>query len=248
MTTDGKPTGQPSAFATTQWTRVLQARGNSEEATSALSDLCEAYYKPVFAFIRRNSLDEEKARDLTQEFFARLLQRHSLGNVSPTRGRFRSYLLTSVKNFLNDMRDHDKAAKRNPGAPLQPIHPDTNSTSAGFDVPDPATIAPDLEFDRKWALALLDRALQSLAAEHTSPDKLKVFQTLKPWLTGDTDSLPQSTAAATLGLNDSAIKVAIHRLRRRFRDCVKNEIAATLPEPDPALVTDEMSYLVSILR
>ena len=234
-------------FVTTQWTRVLQARGQSADAQSALSELCEAYYAPVHAFIRR-TVGEDRARDLTQEFFARLLKRHSLGNADPTRGRFRNYLLTSVKNFLHDQHDAQSAAKRNPGAPLQSIDPDTNSTNIGFQIPDPQSPAPDLEFDRKWALAILDRALNLLAEEMKSEGKQETFETLKPWLTGDTENLPQSQAAKTLATTESNIKVAIHRLRRRFRDLVKEQIAATLPEPTPALVADELSYLGSILR
>jgi RNA polymerase sigma factor (sigma-70 family) len=242
-------TPNPNRFVTTQWTRVIQARGQSEDAQTELAELCEAYYSPVQAFIRRTVNDEEKSRDFTQEFFARLLKRHSLGNADPKRGRFRNYLLTSVKNFLNDQHDADHAAKRNPGTPLQSIHPDTNSTThPGLQIADPQSPAPDLEFDRKWALALLDRALTTLAAEMKSENKQETFETLKPWLTGDTENLPQSQAATTLATTESNIKVAVHRLRRRFRDLVKEQIAATLPEPNPALVADELSYLVSILR
>jgi len=236
-------------FHTTQWTRVLQARGQSEDAQTALSELCEAYYAPVHAFIRRTVNDGEKSRDLTQEFFARLLKRHSLGNADPNRGRFRNYLLTSVKNFLNDQHDAQSAAKRNPGSSLQSIHPDTNSTThPGLQIPDPQSPAPDLDFDRKWALALLDRALTALAEEMKSEGKQQTFETLKPWLTGDTQNHPQSQAAADLASTEANVKVAIHRLRRRFRNLVKEQIAATLPEPNPAQIADELSYLVSILR
>lgn len=243
-----KPFEASDRFVTTQWTRVLQARGQSEDAQSALSELCEAYYAPVFAFIRRNSANEDRARDLTQEFFARLLKRHSLGNVDPKRGRFRSYLLASVKNFLHDAHDAESAAKRNPGPPLESIHPDTQATGFGLQIADPQSPSPELEFDRKWALALLERALTLLSDEMKSEGKQTTFETLKPWLTGDTENLRQSEAATALSTTESNIKVAIHRLRRRFRDLVKEQIAATLPEPDPSLVADELSYLVSILR
>ncbi len=241
-------TGGRQAFVTTRWTRVLQARGNSEEAQQALSDLCEAYYDPVFAFVRWSSCDEDRARDLTQEFFARLLKRHSLGNADPTRGRFRSYLLASVKNFLHDMRAAETAAKRNPGAPLESIHRDTEATGHGHSIADPKSPNPEREFDRKWALALLDRSLSTLEKENEAAGKRHEFEVLKPWLTGDSEHLRQANAAEHLGMNESTLKVAVHRLRRRFRDLVKEEIAATLPQPDIALVADEMSYLVSILR
>jgi RNA polymerase sigma-70 factor (ECF subfamily) len=242
-------TSRPNrAFLTTQWTRVLQARGNSDDARAALSDLCEAYYNPVLTFIRAQTRDDDRARDLTQEFFARLLKKDGFAKLDPARGRFRSYLLAAVKHFLADMHDRDQAAKRNPGLPLQSLSYDTTSTTAELQIPDPNAPSPELEYDRKWALTLLDRALTQLAEEHKAEDKQQLFETLKPWLTGDTDRLPQSEAARALDMNESTFKVSIHRLRRRFRDHVKTQIAATLPEPDLALVSDELSYLVSILR
>ena len=236
------------AFLTTQWTRVLQARGDSEDARTALSDLCEAYYNPVLTFIRAQSREDDRSRDLTQEFFARFLKKDGFAKLDPARGRFRSYLLAAVKHFLADMHDRDQAAKRNPGLPLQSLNYDTTSTTAELQIPDPNSPSPELEYDRKWAITILDRALTQLAEEHKAEDKQQLFETLKPWLTGDADHLPQRDAAAALGMNESTFKVAIHRLRRRFRDHVKTQIAATLPEPDHALVSDELSYLVSILR
>src|ERR1039457_3662817 len=126
---------ESGAFVTTQWTRVLEARGNSPEAKAALSDLCAAYYTPVFAFIRRSASGEDTARDLTQEFFARLLARHGIDSVDPQRGRFRSYLLGAVKHFLADVREHDHRLKRGDGQPLQSIEPGTD-TSPGLQLPD----------------------------------------------------------------------------------------------------------------
>jgi RNA polymerase sigma factor (sigma-70 family) len=256
MTSANQPT-PPSArtdaapsrgFHTTQWTRVLQARGDSDESRAALSDLCEAYYAPVFAFIRAQLRNEDHARDLTQEFFARLLKKSGFSKLDPARGRFRSYLLAAVKHFLSDMRDREAAAKRNPGQPLESLQRDTTSTQTEIQIPDPNATAPDIEFDRKWAMTLLDRALTQLTEEHKAEGKSQLFETLKPWLTGDTENIRQSEAASALDMNESTFKVSIHRLRRRFRDAVKMQIAATLPEPDHALVADELSYLLSILR
>jgi RNA polymerase sigma factor (sigma-70 family) len=238
-----------AAFVTTQWTRVLQSRGDSEQSRAALAQLCEAYYTPVFAFILRETRNDDVARDLTQEFFSRLLKKDAFAKVNPARGRFRSYLLAAVKHFLSDMRDRDAAAKRNPGQPLESLQRDTTyTTSAEFQIADPHAALPDIEFDRKWAIALLDRALTQLAEEHKLENKSDLFEALKPWLTGDAETLSQAQAARALNMNESTLKVSIHRLRRRFRDLVKTQIAATLPEPDLALVADEMSYLVSILR
>lgn len=236
-----------SGFSTTRWTQVLEARADSDEGRAALAELCEAYYKPVFGFVRGSVRDEEKARDLTQEFFARLLERHSIGNADPARGRFRSYLLGAAKNFLRDVHDRESASKRSPAGGMVPIHNDTQATNVGFDVADSKAANPEVEFDRKWAMTLLARALDALEKEHAAEGKAEEFVVLKPWLTGDMAS-PQSAAAEALGMSEAAVKVAIHRLRRSFRDKVKAEIASTLPRPDAALVADEMSYLVWVLQ
>src|ERR1035437_6965903 len=217
----------PAAFVTTQWTRVLAARGDSPEARAALSDLCAAYYAPVFAFVRHNTPDEDAARDRTQEFFARLLSRQSLGAVDPERGRFRSYLLGAVKHFLADMRERERRLKRGGGQQHESIEPGTD-TSPGLQLPDANAPSPDREFDRKWALTVLDRALAALTAEHRATGKADQFEALKPWLTGDTENLSQAEAARALDVNEGAVKVAIHRLRKRFRELVKSEIARTV--------------------
>jgi RNA polymerase sigma-70 factor (ECF subfamily) len=232
------------AFVTTQWTRVLEARGNSPEAKAALSDLCAAYYSPVFAFIRRSAPDEDTARDLTQEFFARLLARHGVDSVDPQRGRFRSYLLGAVKHFLADVREHDHRLKRGDGQPLQSIEPGTD-TSPGLQLPDPNAPSPDREFDHKWALTLLHRALAGLTREHEASGRADHFEALKPWLTGDTENISQAEVAARLGVNEGAVKVAIHRLRRRFREVIKNEIGQTVS--DRTQVDAELDYLLEAL-
>ena len=234
----------PGAFVTTHWTRVLEARGDSPEAKAALGDLCAAYYAPVFAFIRRNAPDEDSAQDLTQEFFARLLARQGIATVDPQRGRFRSFLLGAVKHFLADMREHAHRLKRGAGQSLESIEPGTD-TSPGLQLADPNAPSPDREFDRKWALTLLARALATLAQEHKASGKADHFEALKPWLTGDTENISQAEAAAQLGVNEGAVKVAIHRLRRRFREVIKNEIAQTVS--DPAQVDLELHYLLEAL-
>jgi RNA polymerase sigma factor (sigma-70 family) len=238
------PAAPPAAFVTTQWTRVLEARGNSPEAKAALSDLCAAYYAPVFAFIRRSTPDEDAARDLTQEFFARLLARHGVDSVDPQRGRFRSYLLGAVKHFRADVCEHDQRLKRGAGQPLEPIEPGTD-TSPGLQLPDPNTPSPDREFDHKWALTLLDRAFASLLREYQAAGKADYFEALKPWLTGDSEDISQAEAAARLGMNEGAVKVAIHRLRRRFREVIRSEIGQTVSER--AQVDAELHYLLEAL-
>jgi RNA polymerase sigma-70 factor (ECF subfamily) len=234
----------PAAFVTTQWTQVLEARGDSPAAKAALSDLCAAYYAPVFAFIRRNAPDEDAGRDLTQEFFARLLARQGIATVDPQRGRFRSFLLGAVKHFLADMSDHDHRLKRGAGQPMESIDPGTD-TSPGLQLRDPNASSPDREFDRKWALTVLGRALATLAEEHKAAGRPEHFDALKPWLNGDPETLSQADAAHQLGMSEGAVAVAIHRLRRRFREVVKGEIARTLH--DPAQVGDELACLVAAL-
>jgi RNA polymerase sigma-70 factor (ECF subfamily) len=231
-------------FVTTRWTRVLQAKGDSTEAEAALSDLCAAYYAPVFAFIRRNAPEEDSARDLTQEFFARLLARGGIDNVDPQRGRFRSFLLGAVKHFLADMHGRGRRLKRGAGQPMESIDPGTD-TSPGLQLADPKAPSPDREFDRKWALTMLDRALGVLAEEHLAAGKAGQFDVLKPWLTGDTENISQADAARRLGLNENAVKVAVHRLRRRFREVIKHEIGHTLS--DLAHVDEELHYLLEAL-
>jgi RNA polymerase sigma factor (sigma-70 family) len=223
---------------------VLAARGESPEARAALSDLCAAYYAPVFAFIRRTTRDEDSARDLTQEFFARILSGQSITGVDRSRGRFRSFLLGAVKHFLSDMHEHARRKKRGGDHVHLTIDPGTD-TSPELQLADLAVLSPDREFDRKWALTLLDRTLAALASEHQVAGKIEQFEILKPWLTGDTENLSQSDAARKLGSNEGAVKVAIHRLRRRFREVLKNEISQTVQ--DRADVGEELRNLLLAL-
>lgn len=231
-------------FATTRWTQVLAARGASEEAQQALSDLCAAYYAPVVAFLRRSGHDDDSARDLAHEFFARVLARRSLSGADPARGRFRSYLLGALKHFAADAQDRDRAIKRGGGQPAVPLSGE-GDTSTGIQVADPTSSEPDKEFDRHWALTVLDRALNALKAEHAAAGKAEQFMALKPWLTGDAADLRQSDAAALLGVTEGAVRVAISRLRRRFRELVKAEIGQTVD--DPARVVEELRYLLEVL-
>ena len=222
----------------------MQARGDSPEAKAALSDLCAAYYAPVFAFIRREGREEDPARELTQEFFARLLAGQGLDTVESGRGHFRSFLLGAVKHFLADMQDHANASKRGSGRTPLPLDQGTD-TSPGFEIPDPRAAFPDREFDREWALTLLDRALATLAQEHLASGDAAKFDALKPWLTGDTDNLSQADVARGLAMNEGAVKVAIHRLRRRFREAIKTEIARTVS--DRGRVDEELRHLLEAM-
>ena len=218
-----------SRFMTTHWTCVLLARGESAEARAALNELCTAYYAPVQAFLRHSVRRGESADDLTHDFFARVLTGRAFAQADPQRGRFRSYLLGAVKHFLSDMRDREQAIKRGGGAGHVRLDLGTD-TSPGIDVADPNAVSPEAAFEKQWALTLLDRALHQLQTELTLADKSAQFETLQPWLTGNVEE-SQAAVAQSLGVNENAIKVAIHRLRRRFRELVKAEIAHTVHDP-----------------
>lgn len=246
-TPPARPAGE-ACFATTRWTVVLRARGEDPQARDALADLCEVYWNPVFRFLCRQGRPEDTARELTQEFFARLLRRGSLPGLDPNRGRFRSFLLGAVKHFLADRRDHERRLKR--GGGLVPESLDApisaaSDTAPGFEAPDPRTAPDDAVFDRDWALALMARALQTLEAEFAQAGRTTQFERLKPWLMGDVPSLRQAEAGRDLGLSEGAVKVAIHRLRQRFRELIRQEIAGTLPEGGNS--DEELRYLVEVL-
>ena len=232
-------TAATSQFAPTRWTLVLCASGNSDEAAAALSDLCAAYYVPVVAFLRRDGRDDDAARELAHAFFERVLT-GGVGTPEPARGRFRSYLLGALKHFLTNQRAANLTAKR--GGRVEHVHlADETDTAPGHLIPAAAESPPEWIFDRAWAFTLIARALAALEAEHsTRPDH---FAALKPWLSGGTDQ-PQVEAAAVLGLSPTAVKVAIHRLRVRFRELIRSEIAATVRNPTE--VADELRHLIAI--
>jgi RNA polymerase sigma-70 factor (ECF subfamily) len=235
-----------SDFAATRWTRVIQARGVSEEARLALSELCEAYYPPVLAFLRRERADEDAAREFAQEFFRRLLAGAGVNGADPARGKFRSFLLGAVKHFLADERDRMMREKR--GGGVQPESLDDHhghESSSGLSVPDDRALPPDALFDRQWALTVLDRSFSALDAELAAEGKSRLIEVLKPWLIGAADHGDQRAAAEELGLSGTAIRVAVHRLRQRFRDAVRNELRQTLTEG--ASVEDELRALFAAL-
>lgn len=226
-----------SSFHDTRWTLVSRSRGSDTQASAALSELCEAYYAPVVAFLRREGREEDAARELAHDFFAKLLAGGAIEGAKPERGRFRSYLLGALKHFAADQRDKAIAAKRGGGLD----HAEMNDEMA-----DAAADMPDAEFDRQWALTVLARSLSRLEAELASEGKTAHFDALKPWLTAESDATPQVVAAEKLGLSIEAVKVAIHRLRKRFREAVKAEIAQTVS--DAGDVREELDALMQALR
>lgn len=224
-------------FNPTRWTLVLRSRGEGDEAKVALSDLCAAYYEPVVSFLRREGRSEDVAREVAHAFFENALT-GGLGAPDPSRGRFRGYLLGALKHFLSKRRDAALAGKRGGGVEHVPLF-NENDTAPGL--PMPGLSDDTLAFDREWALTLIARALAALEAEHSH--KPEFFNALKPWLDGGAMA-SQADAALALGMSETAVKVAIHRLRARFRELVRAEIAATVS--DPAEVADELRHLIAI--
>lgn len=231
-------------FKVTQWTKVLRAGQSDPEGRVALADLCEAYWKPVHRFLRSEGRSEDIANELTQEFFARILHTGNIGSVDRSKGKFRTYLLGAVKHFLRDERARANSQKRGGGQTLAPL-PD-ESTDAGFTIlPNPVAPASDAHFDREWALQVLDRSLHALESEMNQAGRGTNFELLKPWLTGETVTTSQSEIAVQLKQSEGSVKVAIHRLRQRFRELVRAEIASTLEAGEN--VDQELRYLVEVL-
>lgn len=224
-------------FAPTRWSLVHRAQGTTEEARVALSELCEAYWQPVFRVLRQGGRDEESAREAAQEFFAHVLQGGRIAGADARRGKFRSYLLGALRHFESDRRERERRLKRGGGAVLESL----NEPEAA----DPVAVESldDAQFDREWALTLLGRAVDAVGADYSESGKSSQFDRLKPALLGG--ELPcQTDLARELGLTEGALKVAIHRLRRRFRDAVRNEIEQTLPEGADA--SEELRYLIEV--
>lgn len=227
----------PSAFHPTRWTLVLRSRGQDDVAKAALSELCEAYYEPVVLFLRREGRSEDVARETTHAFFESVLT-GGVGTADPARGRFRSYLLGALKHFLSKSREAAQTGKRGGGMEHVPLVTE-NDTTPGL--PMPGLTDDTLAFDREWALALIARALAAVEQEHAhKPD---FFIAMKPWLDGGSTA-SQAEVARSLGMSETAVKVAIHRLRLRFRELIRAEVAATVH--DPSEVGDEIRHLIAV--
>lgn len=229
-------------FTPTHWSVVLAAAGRSDSthARDALEKLCRNYWLPIYVFVRRQGHNSHDAQDLTQEFFARLLEKNYLAGVHREKGRFRSFLLASVKHFLANEWDKAKAQKR--GGGHVPISIDTTigENSLGLEPAD--VLTAEKIFERRWALALLDQVLRRLREEYTRDGKEKQFEQLKPTLTEASRSVPYVEIAAQLGTSEGAVKVAVHRLRQRYRELLRAEIADTASEID-----DEIRSLFAAL-
>ena len=241
-----KNSSSGQTFRTTKWTKIALASGNAADSHAALEELCEAYYRPVAAYVRFRVGNLVLSKDLVQEFFADFLNRKSLHRVDRNKGRFRSYLLGAVNHFLSDYYKAQMCQKR--GGDIDFVSLDIKASegeSNSLELPDPKTNNPDLAFDREWAFTLLDRALNALQADETSKGRGTPFEILKPWLTGAQWDLAQTETTNSLGLTGNATKVAIHRLRKRFREYVQSEIAQTVTHPSE--IQEELRYLKQVI-
>jgi len=237
--------GPSSNFALTRWTVVLAAgRSESTHARDALEELCRTYWPPIYAFIRRDGHRPEDAQDLAQEFFARLLEKNFLESVNPAKGRFRSFLLAALKHFLANEWDKAKAQKRGGGRQALSIDGSYAETAYGFEPAE--NMSPDKAYERHWALTLLERVLRRLREEYVAEGKTSQFEALKTALTGDRGSVPYAELAKNLQTSEGAIKVAVYRLRQRYRQLLRQEIAETVATPDE--VEDEIRALFGALE
>jgi RNA polymerase sigma factor (sigma-70 family) len=241
----GESACRGTAFPTTHWSVVLEAQGESPAAKEALEKLCRTYWQPIYAFVRRQGAGSEEAKDLTQAFFALLLERRDLNTVRKEKGRLRSYLLTSLRHFLTNERRRAMAIKRGEGHRLRPLEDLREREGVGF---APDALTAEQIYERGWALALLDQVLTRLRNEYraANPAAAGLFDQLQKLLTDESDRPSQAEIAAKSGMTKNAVKQAFHRLRQRYRELLREEIAHTVMLPDD--IEDELRHLIAVMR
>jgi RNA polymerase sigma factor (sigma-70 family) len=232
------------AFTTTHWSMVLDAQSESPAAQRALEILCRTYWRPLYGFVRRQGLGREEAKDLIQEFFARLLEHKNLNTVRREKGRLRSYLLVSIKRFLARERHRASGVKRYETGPYIPLDELPDSDLADFELAE--TWSADRLYERRWALAVLEQALTRLDAEYRAAGTGPLFDKLKELLVGEEGRPLQAEIATELGMTENAVKQAFHRFRQRYRMLLREEVAHTVLAPGD--VEDELRHLISVLR
>jgi len=222
---------------------IAAAERPTKDARVALATLCQIYWHPIYAFIRRNGDDRDQARDLTQAFFAVLLEKNYLRDAQQKRGRFRAFLLTAVKHFLANQRDREQALKRGGGQVAISIDPaEAESWYAPAAVDD---VTPERLYERRWALSMLDQVMSKLRAEFVEKGKADYFDQLAPFLDGDTRDARYETVAAGMGVAAGALRTAVHRMRRKFGRLLREEIAETVSEPEE--IDDEIRFILATL-
>ena len=231
-------------FVTTHWSVVLTAgSSNTTAGLEALSKLCQAYWYPLYAYVRRRGYSPPDAEDLTQEFFARFLEHRWVANADREKGRFRTFLLSALNHFLANEWDRARAQKRGGGVPLLALEFRQAETRYGREPADNAT--PEQHYERRWAAALLERVLDRLRREHDQENKGELFAALHSCLVGERASQPYDQLARQLHLSVGAVKTAVHRMRQRYRHLLRDEIAQTVHTPDD--VDAELRYLIGVL-
>ena len=223
---------------------VLEAQGESPAAREALEKLCRTYWRPIYGFVRRQGVGPEEAKDLTQGFFALLLERRDLNTVRQEKGRLRSYLLTSLKHFLTNERNRAMAIKRGEGQRLIPLEDLRDRELIGFDPSE--TLAADQIYERRWALSVLDQARARLGDEHRAAGTSPLFDQLQKSLTDEPDRPLPADIAHQFGMTESAVRQASYRLRQRYRQVLREEIAHTVMVPGD--IDDELRHLIAVLR
>ena len=244
LSDEGSLPATSGRFATTHWTVVLQAgQGGSAEAHEALSRLCQTYWPPLYAFIRRQGCGPDDAQDLTQEFFYRFLQRDSLAHVNPKAGRFRSFLLACLKHFLANERERACSQRRGGGRPTIPLEGGESETRYCLDPVD--HITPEVLYDRQWAFTVLERTLDALRRECGRQKKEVAFEELEGFLPNGRGSVSRVELAAKHGISVNAVNVAIHRVRQRFGALLRQQVAETVSSEGE--VDEEIRCLMSVL-
>lgn len=231
-------------FATTRWSVVMSAGApDSPRSADALAELCQAYWYPLYAFVRRQGHDAHDAQDLTQEFFARLLEKNYLADVKREKGRFRSFLLSALKHFLANEWDKAKAWKR--GGRHEIVHLDAHDAETRYHLEPQEVLSADKVYERRWAMTLLDRVLNRLREEQVASGKEDQFELLKSCLMGERASQPYAELAGQLKMTEGNVKVTVHRLRQRYRELLRAEIAETVASPNDVEV--ELRHLFTTL-
>lgn len=234
---------QTQVFATTHWSVVLAAQGQSDKGVAALEKLCCTYWYPLYAYLRRRGYGQHDAQDSTQGFFAHLIERQSLLRVAKEKGRFRSFLLASLNYFIANERDRATARKR--GSGHAPISLDTCDAEERYRLEPVDDQTPEKVFERRWAMILLDRVLARLAQEFTETGKRDLFERLQPFLVEGTGEKTYAEAGREAGMSEEALKKAVQRMRRRYYQLFREEIAQTVATPGE--VEDELRYLCAVL-
>jgi RNA polymerase sigma factor (sigma-70 family) len=233
-----------AAFATTHWSMVVAAQGDSPEADKALERLCRTYWQPIYSFIRRQGATPEDAQDLTQGFFALLLERRDLDTVRKEKGRLRSYLLTSLKHFLANERYRATAIKRGEGRRLIPL--DALRDCERIEGAPAEPLTAEQIFERRWAVTVLNQVLVNLEVEYRAAGKMRLFDRLQKSLTDEPDSSSQVEIAQELGMTENAVNQAFHRFRQRYRELLREEVAHTVMVSVD--IEDELRHLIAVLR